>query len=162
MSVTRFRALRACGACEAGFFSRINFFCQDGSNVISYTHMRNKHKIVFKKFLGLHCWLENIWLICVPAPCVSICCVWRARDDRVWSVGSSESVPRFAVGQWAKFQGFLSSVEWRGWSYLDGRFNDPTKHFHNNFIYYLLKKNQFPTYWIYHLLKGIRRKKLWI
>ena len=85
----------------------------------------------------------------MPAPCVSICCVWRARDDRVWSVGSSESVPRFAVGQWAKFQGFLSSVEWRGWSYLDGRFYDPTKHFHNNFIYYLLKKKipKFPTYW---------------
>ena len=40
VSVTSFRALRARRAREAGFFSWINLFCQDGSNEVSHAHGR--------------------------------------------------------------------------------------------------------------------------
>ena len=42
-----------------------------------------------------------------------------------------------AVGHWAKFQGFLSSVEWEGRSYLDGRFWRRLRQTYFHIIYYL-------------------------
>ena len=87
-------------------------------------------------------------------------CVGTSESECMYLCSDVGHRTKAAVGHWAKFQGFLSSVEWEGRSYLDGRFwrRLRQKHFHiiyiiyNNIIIFYYKKKL--PYILLYLLKG--------